>query len=78
MTINLRILSILLLGVSILLIVIMLVDMAITYNNYLKHPEWSAPFSVFLIGNIITYGIPIIWGLVLSFFFKRKANNNLS
>lgn len=74
MTNKFRNLSILLLSISILLTVIMLVDTAITYNNYLKHPEWSAPFSVFFLGNIIIYGIPIILGLALSFLFKTKSN----
>jgi hypothetical protein len=78
MTNKFRISSILLLSVSILLTVIMLVDTAITYNNYLQHPEWSAPFSVFFLSNIITYGIPVLLGLALSLIFKIKANKTLS
>jgi len=74
---KLRISSIFLLCVSILLTVIMTIDTAITYNNYLQHPEWSAPFSAFFLRNIIIYGIPALLGLVLSFIFKFKANKSL-
>ncbi|WP_035668159.1 hypothetical protein, partial [Halalkalibacter akibai] len=52
----------------------MIVDLIIGYNDYLQHPEWSAPFSVFLISTIVTYGIPILLGLILSIIFKIKAN----
>lgn len=74
MTNKFRISSILLLSVSILLTVIMIVDMAIIYNDYLQHPEWSSPFSAFFLRNIIIYGIPILLGLALSFILKIKAN----
>lgn len=69
-----RIAFIILLSIAIILSVIMIIDTLITYNNYLQHPEWSAPFSVFLLENFITYGIPVILALVLSFFLKIKAN----
>lgn len=72
-----RISSILLLCISIFLIVIMILDTAITYNNYLQHPEWSAPFSVFLLRNIIIYGVPALIGVGLSFIFKIKAKKIL-
>lgn len=78
MTNKFRISAILLLCVSILLTVIMIVDTVITYNNYLQHPEWSAPFSVFFLSNIIIYGIPVLLGLALSFIFNIKANKSLS
>ena len=65
--------SILFICFSVLMIVIMALNTLIDYQNYLQHPEYSAPFSVNLILKSVTYGIPIIIGLVLSFIFKRKA-----
>jgi hypothetical protein len=50
----------------------MLTTTLIDYQNYLKHPEYSTPFSVNLMFKIVTYGIPTIAGLVLSFIFKKK------
>lgn len=69
-----KIASSLLLFFSVIMIVIMVVHSMIDYQDYLQHPEYSAPFSVNLIFKSVTYGIPIIIGLVLSAIFKSKAN----
>ncbi|WP_430509861.1 hypothetical protein [Gottfriedia solisilvae] len=58
---------------SVLLIVAMLIDTLITYRIYLQHPEWSAPFSAFLLARVVYYGIPVIVGLLLSFILNKKA-----
>lgn len=69
-----KIASVLLFCFSLIMIGIMVVHSVIDYQNYLQHPEYSAPFSANLIFKGVTYGIPIIVGLVLSVIFKRKAN----
>jgi len=58
---------------TVLLIVAMLIDTLITYRIYLQHPEWSAPFSAFLLARVVYYGILVVVGLLLSFIFKKKA-----
>jgi len=68
-----KIVSFLLFCFSVLMIVIMVVHSIIDYGNYLQHPEYSAPFSVNLIGKSVIYGIPVVVGLVLSVIFKRVA-----
>ncbi|WP_053366823.1 hypothetical protein [Bacillus sp. FJAT-27245] len=60
---------------SFLLIIIMLCKLYLDYQNYLKHPEWSAPFSVHVIAISVTYGVPGIVALVLAIYFKTKASN---
>lgn len=68
-----KIASVLLFWFSMIMTVIMVIYILIDYQNYLKHPEYSAPFSVNLILIGITYGIPIIIGFVVSIIFKKKA-----
>ncbi|MDF2883944.1 MAG: hypothetical protein K0R54_4509 [Clostridiaceae bacterium] len=68
-----KIASVLLFWFSMIMTVIMAIYILIDYQNYLKHPEYSAPFSVNLILIGITYGIPIIIGFVVSIIFKKKA-----
>ena len=65
--------SILLFCLSVILIVIMVIRSVIDYRIYLQHPEYSAPFSAYLTVNSVTYGIPIIVGLVLSYILKNKS-----
>ncbi|WP_059170766.1 hypothetical protein [Bacillus sp. FJAT-27445] len=57
----------------ILLIVTMLFKIYFDYQNYIKHPEWSAPFSAHLITTGVTYGVPVIVALVLAVYFNTKA-----
>lgn len=68
-----KIASVLLFWFSMIMTVIMVIYILIDYQNYLKHPEYSAPFSVNLILIGTTYGIPIIIGFVVSIIFKKKA-----
>lgn len=68
-----KIASVLLFYFSMLMIIVIAIYLLIDYQNYLKHPEYSAPFSVSLILIYAAYGIPIIIGLVLSKIFKKKA-----
>lgn len=58
---------------SIVIIVIMVVHSIIEYQHYLQHPEYSAPFSMYMIFKFITYGIPISVVFMLSFIFKGKV-----
>jgi len=44
------------------------------YQYYLQHPEFSAPFSVYLIIRGSTYGIAAIFGFMLSIIFKNKSD----
>ncbi|WHY84671.1 hypothetical protein QNH39_18715 [Neobacillus novalis] len=62
------------LTLSVFLIVIMLIKIYIDYQNYIKHPEWSAPFSTHLIATGIIYGVPVIVSLVIGLIFKIKAS----
>ncbi|KQL54439.1 hypothetical protein AN964_13670 [Heyndrickxia shackletonii] len=59
---------------SVLLIVIMLLKSYIEYQNFVKHPEWSAPFSTHLLVLVVTYLFPIIIALILAYIFKYKVN----
>lgn len=59
---------------SVLTVVIMLIHSVIDYQDYLQHPEYSAPFSVNLLVKGVTYSIPIIVGFVLYSIFKGKSN----
>ena len=68
-----KIASIILFCFSVLMIAIMVVHTFIDYQDYLQHPEYSAPFSVNLIFKSVIYGIPIIIGFVLSVIFKKNA-----
>jgi hypothetical protein len=52
----------------------MLIKIYIDYQNYIKHPEWSAPFSTHLIAIGIIYGIPVIVLLVIGLIFNIKAS----
>ncbi len=65
----------LILSLSVILIVVLVVDTALDYQNYLQHPEFSAPFSAYLILNSILYGIPIMILLVVYFIFRKKAKS---
>ncbi|HEY5563215.1 MAG TPA: hypothetical protein VIK72_15960 [Clostridiaceae bacterium] len=75
---NYKIASFLSLFISIILVIIMVVNSMIDYQVYLQHPEYSAPFSANLMLKSVTYGIPIIIGLVLSFIFRSKSKINKS
>lgn len=61
------------LTLSVLLIVIMLMKIYIDYLNFINHPEWSAPFSAYLVSTGLIYGVPTIVSLILALFFKTKA-----
>lgn len=67
-----KIISNLMLYLSVILVAIMIVHSLIDYQDYLQHPEYSAPFSVNLIFKSIIYGIPVVVGLVLSHILKNK------
>jgi heme/copper-type cytochrome/quinol oxidase subunit 2 len=58
-----------------LIISVLIIFALIDYQNYLKHPEYSAPFWVYQAPEITAYGIPAILGLLLSVMFNRKAIN---
>jgi heme/copper-type cytochrome/quinol oxidase subunit 2 len=58
---------------SVILIVVMVIHSVFDYKYYLQHPEFSAPFSAYLLFNGTTYSIPIIILLVLSFIFRKKS-----
>lgn len=58
---------------SISTITVWSVQTIIVYQNYLKHPEYSAPFWAYQIPEVTAYGIPVIVGLILTVVFKRKA-----
>lgn len=62
------------LTLSALLIVIMLIKIYIDYQNFIKHPEWSAPFSTYMVTTALIYGVPTIVSLVFALFFKTKAS----
>jgi hypothetical protein len=62
------------LALLVLLIAIMLIKIYIEYQNFIKHPEWSAPFSAHLITICVTYGFPVIVTLVLFLIFKTKVS----
>jgi len=61
--------SILLFYLSVILIVVMVIHSVNDYQVYLQHPEYSAPYSAYLVMNSIIYGIPSILGWILSFIF---------
>ncbi|WP_411682913.1 hypothetical protein [Clostridium thailandense] len=67
-----RIISVLFFYFSVLIIVLMVAHSIIDYHNYLKHPEYSAPFYVNLIFISVAYSIPIIMGFLLSAILKKK------
>jgi len=67
-----KIVSNLMFYLSVLLVAIMVVHSLIDYQDYLQHPEYSAPFSVNLIFKSIIYGIPVVVGLVLSHILKKR------
>ena len=59
---------------SALLVVIMLIKVYIDYQNFIKHPEWSAPFSAYLATTVLIYGVPSIVSLVIALFLKKKGS----
>jgi hypothetical protein len=61
------------LTLSALLVVIMLIKIYLDYQKFINHPEWSAPFSAYLITTGLILGVPTIVSLVLALFFKKKA-----
>ena len=58
---------------SISIVAVWAVQTLIAYQNYTKHPEYSAPFWAYQIPEVTAYGITLIVGLVLTVMFKRKA-----
>jgi heme/copper-type cytochrome/quinol oxidase subunit 2 len=69
-----KVASILFFYLTVILVVIMVIHSLIDYQNYLQHPEFSAPFATYMIVNSVIYGIPIIicWGL--SYILNNKSN----
>lgn len=63
------------LSLSVLLVVIMLIKIYIDYQNFIKQPEWSAPFSAYLATTVLIYGVPSIVSLVIALFFKQRVVN---
>jgi len=61
---------------AVILLVIMIIHSMIDYNDYLQHPEYSAPFSVNLLIKGITYGIPTIISFILSIVFNYKTKES--
>ncbi|GFP75482.1 hypothetical protein [Clostridium fungisolvens] len=61
---------------SVFLIIAMLTTTLIDYQNFLQHPEYSTPFSLNLVFKSVTYGVPTVASLVLSFIFKKKQLDN--
>ncbi|MGE8205573.1 hypothetical protein ACQKP0_13530 [Heyndrickxia sp. NPDC080065] len=59
---------------SVLLLFIMLLKSYIDYQNFIKHPEWSAPLSTHLLVTGITFCIPVFVALVLAIIFRYKEN----
>ena len=57
---------------SILIAAVWVVRTLIAYQDHIKRPEYSAPFWVYQLPELIAYGIPLIIGLVLSVMFSRK------
>ena len=57
---------------SILIAAVWVVQTLIAYQDHIKRPEYSAPFWVYQLPELIAYGIPLIIGLVLSVMFSRK------
>ncbi|ETI67094.1 hypothetical protein [Neobacillus vireti] len=62
----------------VLMVAIMLIKIYIDYQNFIKHPEWSAPFSAHLITICVTYGVPLIVALVFFLIFKNKASKKIN
>jgi len=58
---------------SVSVVAVWAVQTLIAYLNYIKHPEYSAPFWAYQIPEVTVYGITLIVGLVLTVMFKRKA-----
>jgi hypothetical protein len=66
------------LTLSALLVVIMFIKIYIDYQNFINHPEWSAPFSAYLATTVLIYGVPSIVSLVIALFLKQRVvNKNL-
>ncbi|MGC7870607.1 hypothetical protein ACPUYX_03630 [Desulfosporosinus sp. SYSU MS00001] len=65
--------SVITLILSISIIAVWVVQTMIAYQNYIKHPELSAPFWAYQIPEVTAYGIPVIVGLILTVMFKRKG-----
>lgn len=61
---------------SIIMMIIIVIHLIIEYQQYLQHPEYSAPFLVYIGFKIITYAIYIVVGFALSFIFKYKGISN--
>lgn len=61
---------------SIIMMIIIVIHLVIEYQHYLQHPEYSAPFLVYIGFKIITYAISIVVGFALSFIFKYKGIRN--
>lgn len=59
---------------SVLMLIIMVVALNINHQNYIRHPEYSAPFSVYIIFNGIVFGIPTVISFVLFVIFRIKGN----
>ncbi|RDU38869.1 hypothetical protein DRW41_04745 [Neobacillus piezotolerans] len=62
------------LTLSILLLVAMLIKIYIDYRNFINHPEWSAPFSAYLLTTGVFFGVPTIVSFVIALFLKTKAS----
>jgi len=70
---KLRTASVISLILSISIIMVWVVQTLIAYQNYIKHPEYSAPFWAYQIPGVTIYAIPVIAGLILTVMFKKKA-----
>lgn len=58
---------------SLLTIPVMAVHLFCKYQFYLQHPEYSAPFSVYVMGWIAGYGIVLLAEAILSIVLWKKA-----
>ena len=63
---------------SIIVIIAMGVHLYFDYQEYLNHPEWSAPFTVTILVRSVLYAPPIGLGFFLSYLFSRKAKESNS
>lgn len=69
-----KILSNILFYFSAIIILILIVRLVDDYQSYLKHPEYSAPYSVYLMSNSIIYVTLAILSIVLSVIYRNKVN----
>ncbi|MDQ7096722.1 hypothetical protein REC12_24315 [Desulfosporosinus sp. PR] len=69
-----RIASFVCLIFSISITVVWAVQTRIAYQDYIKHPEYSAPFWAYRLPEFIAYSISLIVGLVLTAVFKRISS----